>query len=177
VKVFGFFITLILITGCGLSKDTQLTSQAKSASNIPQDQYAEVNGVRLHYLDWGGDGPLMLMVSGRLHTAHTYNAIASSFTDRYRVVAVTRREHGASRKNTGVISRDVLAKDLSEFISLFSNDPTILVGQSFAGVEMPVLARKHPEKVAALIFLDAVYDWPMWATGEEPAFPTLAGTI
>ena len=147
------------------------SNQPSQRHSTPQDQYAEVNGVRLHYLDWGGDGPLMLLIPGLWTTAHAYDSMASSFTDKYRVLAVTRREHGTSSKNTGPISLDTLADDLSAFIDLFTTKPAVIVGQSFAGVEMPQLAKKYPEKVSALIFLDAVYDWPMWSSGDEPAFP------
>ena len=139
--------------------------------SLPQDQYAEVNGVSLHYLDWGGDGKLLLLVPGLWHTAHTYDAIAPSFVERYRVVAVTRREHGPSAKSTGPITLDVLVDDLADFIALFTDEPAIVVGQSFAGLEMPRLASQHPDRVMALIFLDAVYDWPGWAADDQPPFP------
>ena len=139
--------------------------------SLPQDQYAEVNGVRLHYLDWGGEGTLLLLVPGLSHTAHTYDAVAPFLVGAYRVVAVTRREHGASAKDTGPITLDALVDDLASFMALFTDEPAIAVGQSFAGVEMPRLASRYPEKVAALVFLDAVYDWPGWVADHQPPFP------
>ena len=137
---------------------------------VPQDRYAEVNGIRLHYLDWGGDGDLFLFVPGLSHTAHTYDAVAPAFTDRYHVVAVTRREHGASSKPGTPIDLEILADDLADFLTLLTDQPAIIAGQSYAGVEMPRLAKTHPEKVRALVFLDAVYDWP-GLLEDGPPFP------
>ena len=157
------------MTGC--SSDGPSDSSIPRSMPPPQDQYADINGLRLHYLDWGGSGTLLLLVPGLWHTAHTYNAIAPSFVDRYRVVAVTRRGHGSSDKPQDPVELDVLANDLAAFIDLFSEEPAIVVGQSYAGVEMPRLASLHPEKIGALVFLDAVYDWSGWIAEDQPPFP------
>lgn len=137
---------------------------------VPQDRYADVNGIQLHYLDWGGDGEIMLLVPGLSHTAHTYDAIAPAFRDRYRVIAVTRREHGASDKSESVVALETLVDDLADFLALFTSKPAVITGQSFAGIEISRLASEHPELVRALIFLDAVYDWP-GLLDEQPQFP------
>ena len=91
----------VLAASFGCATETPPRTEVAESDRIPlpQDQYAEVNGVSLHYLDWGGDGRLLLLVPGLWHTAHTYDAVAPSLVDDYQVVAVTRREHGPSDKN------------------------------------------------------------------------------
>ena len=162
---------LLLLGGCAPPASEGPASLAEYEVVVPQDRYADVNGVTLHYLDWGGEGDLMLLIPGLSHTAHTYDAIAPAFTDRYHVVAVTRRDHGASEKTGDPIDLDLLVDDLSAFMSSVTEGPTILVGQSYAGLEMPRLAKRHPAQVQAIIFLDAVYDWPGWLVEDGPAFP------
>ncbi len=125
----------------------------------PPDQFIQVGDVSLHYLDWGGSGDLLLFIPGVTGTAHIFNGIAGEFTDAYRVIAMTRRGHGASDKPESTIDLDVLADDIAGVIDRFTDGPAILVGHSYGGVEMPRVARRHPSKVRALIFLDAVYDW------------------
>lgn len=137
---------------------------------VPQDRYAEVNGIRLHFLDWGGEGDLFLLIPGLTHTAHTYDAIGPAFTNRFRVVAITRREHGASGGTGAPIDLETLVDDLDAFLALFPNRQFILVGQSYAGLEMPRLAKRHPDRVRALIFLDAIYDWRLLVQ-PGPPFP------
>lgn len=66
------------------------------AQTEPRDLTVTVNNVRLHYLDFGGDGPAVILLHGIGHTAHVYREFAPGLTDKYRVIALTRRGHGAS---------------------------------------------------------------------------------
>jgi len=64
----------------------------------------------------------------------------------------------------------VLADDVAAVIDAFTDEPAILAGHSYGGFEMPRVATRHPSKVRALIFLDAVYDWSGF-----PDFPLQPG--
>src|SRR6478752_7934657 len=52
--------------------------------------------VRLHYLDFGGTGPAVLLLPGIGNTAHAYDDFAPALTDRFHVYAMTRRGFGES---------------------------------------------------------------------------------
>ena len=144
----------ILPSACPPPSDATVEEVAAGLA-IPQDRYADANGIRLHDLDWGGQGTLLLLVPGVSHTAHTYDAIAPSLAARFHVVSVTRREHGASAKPGDPIDLELPVDDLDAFLGLFPEDEVILAGQSYAGLELPRLAKRHPERVRALVFLDA----------------------
>ncbi|MEO8450160.1 MAG: alpha/beta hydrolase [Gemmatimonadota bacterium] len=135
-------------------------AQEIHALAIPQDLFARVNGVTLHYLDWGGKGDLLLFIHGWGHTAHSFDGIAPAFTDRYRVMGLTRRNHGASEKPTPGHDLNTLAQDIVAFMDAVGAKRTILVGHSFAGLEMPLVAARAADRVTGIVFLDAVYDWP-----------------
>lgn len=60
--------------------------------------FVTVNGVKLHYLDWGGKGEALLFLHGLGDSAHIFDDIAPKFTDHFRVLALTRRGHGQSDK-------------------------------------------------------------------------------
>ena len=62
--------------------------------DIPSDQFVILDGVRFHYLDWGGDGEPMLLLAGLGSTAHVFSELAPQLSDRFRVLALTRRGHG-----------------------------------------------------------------------------------
>lgn len=115
--------------------------------------------MEIHYLDWGGSGDLLLFIPGVTGTAHIFDGIAPEFTGDYRVIAMTRRGHGASGKPESPIDLDVLADDIAGVIDAFADAPAILVGHSYGGFEMPRVVARHPASVKALVFLDAVYDW------------------
>jgi non-heme chloroperoxidase len=58
-------------------------------------------GTRLHVLDWGGSGPLLLFLPGLGQTAHIFDSLAPQFRDRCHVVGLTRRGHGRSNAPAG----------------------------------------------------------------------------
>ena len=62
--------------------------------DIPSDQFVILDGVRFHYLDWGGDGEPLLLLAGLGCTAHVFAELAPHLSDRFRVLALTRRGHG-----------------------------------------------------------------------------------
>jgi len=39
----------------------------------PPDQFVSVNGVRLHYLDWGGSGPALVFLAGLGDSVHRFD--------------------------------------------------------------------------------------------------------
>jgi pimeloyl-ACP methyl ester carboxylesterase len=42
-------------------------------------KFVTVNGGRLEYLDWGGDGPPLVFLAGLGSTAHIFNDLAPEF--------------------------------------------------------------------------------------------------
>jgi len=70
-------------------------------AKTPHDAFVSVNGVRLHYVDWGGGGQTILfLIGGGNGSAHTFDSFAPRFTDRFRVLGLTRRGQGPSAKST-----------------------------------------------------------------------------
>src|SRR5688572_26069595 len=51
-------------------------------------EFIRANGVRLHFLDWGGDGETLLFLHGMGDTAHIFDEIAPKFTNEFRVMAL-----------------------------------------------------------------------------------------
>jgi pimeloyl-ACP methyl ester carboxylesterase len=61
------------------------------------DRFIVVNGLRLHYLDWGSaDKPPFIMLHGISRVAHQFDHIAPYFTANYHVIAIDMRGHGDS---------------------------------------------------------------------------------
>ncbi len=71
----------------------------------PESKWIEANGVRLHYVDWGGGGggsdvsgakqPLLL-VHGLQDCCRLWDFFARQVSDRYHVIALDHRGHGDS---------------------------------------------------------------------------------
>jgi non-heme chloroperoxidase len=121
-------------------------------------QYVHVNGVRLHYLDWGGGGAVLLFLTGMGLSAYIYNKFAPLFTDKFHVVGITRRGHGDSDYPASGYDADTLVEDLRQFMEALHIEKAILVGHSMANVELCHFAALYPQRVLKLVFLDAAYD-------------------
>ena len=134
----------------------QAQQPAAAAAGQPIDRFVTVNGLRLHYLDWGGAGrqPLVL-VHGLDRTAHTFDHLAPHFTSRYHVLAIDMRGHGDSAWDPQ--ARYVVedhAQDLAAVIEQLALRDVILWGNSTGGRVVQVYAGMRPENVAAVIAED-----------------------
>jgi pimeloyl-ACP methyl ester carboxylesterase len=117
-----------------------------------------VDGVRLAHLDWGGEGQGLLLHHGLGDSPHCFDGLAPSLTDRFHVVGRARRAHGLSERR-GPYDMDTLVEDIRQFLDGLGRRQVVLVGHSMAGSEMVRFVALHPERVSALVFLDATYDF------------------
>ena len=70
--------------------------------------------VQLEVIDWGGRGPALVLLAGLGESGHIYNDLAPGLTDRFRVIALTRRGHGASsRADSSTCVLDTLVADIA----------------------------------------------------------------
>ena len=117
-----------------------------------------VNGINLHYLDWGGSGDVLLFLAGMGCNAHIFDDFAPRFTDKFHVIALTRRGHGESDHPQTGYDTDTLTEDIRQSLDVLGIEKVILVGHSMANKELSHFAALYPERVYKLIFLDAAYD-------------------
>ena len=127
-------------------------------SSSPRSDFVQVNGIRLHYLDWGGNGPTLIFLTGMGSSAYIFNKFAPRFTDQFRVLALTRRGHGDSDIPETGYDPDTLTEDIRQFMDSLQVEKAILTGHSLAGVELTHFAATHPTRVEKLIYLDALDD-------------------
>ena len=121
-------------------------------------KFAQVNGIRLHYLDWGGSGPAICFLAGLGLSAYYYAAFALRFSGPFRVVALTRRGHGDSDCPETGYDVETLAEDVRQFLDSLQIHRVILVGHSLANVELCHFAALYPDRLLKLVFLEAGYD-------------------
>jgi pimeloyl-ACP methyl ester carboxylesterase len=121
--------------------------------------FVQVDEVRLHYLDWGGSGEALVLLHGSGGTAHGFDDLASKFTDRFRVLALTRRGHAQSDHPESGYTVEQTTRDLLAFLDAHGIRRAHLVAHSFAGAELTRFATLHPERVLSATYLDALPDW------------------
>jgi pimeloyl-ACP methyl ester carboxylesterase len=124
----------------------------------PKSGFVHVNRIRLQYLDWGGYGPTLIFLTGMGSSAYIFNKFAPHFTDKFRVLALTRRGQGDSDCPETGYDADTLTEDIRQFMDSLHVEKAILAGHSLAGVELTHFAATHPTRVEKLIYLDALDD-------------------
>ncbi len=108
-----------------------------------------VNGVRLHYLDWGGNGQPLLLLAGLFGSAHGFDEVAPAFARDFRVVALTRRGHGQSDSPATGYALDVLVEDIHQFLDALHLNRVHVAGVSAGGVEAALSPRAIPSASTA----------------------------
>lgn len=124
----------------------------------PKSDFVHVNGIRLHYLDWGGEGPVLIFLTGMGSSAYIFKKFAPRFNDQCRVLALTRRGHGDSDYPETGYDADTLTADIHKFMDALHIEKAILAGHSLAGVELTHFAATYPTRAEKLIYLDALDD-------------------
>ena len=114
--------------------------------------------VQLEVLDWGGAGPPLVFLSGLQDVAHGFDDFAPRFTDQYHVVGITRRGYGASSQPPSGYDLGSRVADLRAVLDSLQLQRVALVGHSIAGDELTGFAAAYPDRVSALVYLDAAYD-------------------
>jgi len=127
-----------------------------SAQQPYTDRFITVNGLRLHYLDWGGEGKQpFIMIHGIGRVAHSFDHIAPRFQANYHVYAIDMRGHGDSGWSLeGAYLVQDHARDLEAFVDQLNLRDVVLLGNSTGGRVVQVYAGMHPERVAKLISED-----------------------
>lgn len=126
-------------------------SKAKSA-------FIDINGVKHHYLDWGGEGEPVLLLAGLGNTAHIFESFGSKLANDHRVLALTRRGHGQTASPISGYDTRTRIEDIRAFLDSFSITKVILIGHSIAGDEITLFSAKYPERISAAVYIDAAYD-------------------
>jgi pimeloyl-ACP methyl ester carboxylesterase len=116
-----------------------------------QAKFADAGGVRLHYIDFGGEGLPLILVPGVTRDAMHYEPLGPLLTAGNRVLAITRRGVGQSEDPGGPYDAQTQARDFLHFMDALEIPEAVFV--SNVGDEITYLAEEHPHRVAALVFL------------------------
>jgi pimeloyl-ACP methyl ester carboxylesterase len=136
-----------------------IAALATSAAPPIEHDYAEVNGVRLHYAK-SGSGQLMLFLHGFPEFSYAWNNQLQEFGRDHLAVAPDMRGYNLSSKPEGVehyriplLVEDVRA--LAAKLGYGANRKFILVGHDWGGVVAWAYAATHPDTIEKLVIVNA----------------------
>jgi pimeloyl-ACP methyl ester carboxylesterase len=123
-------------------------------------------GVEIALLDWGGDGPLVLMHHANGFCAGTLGLVAEALVPAFRVIGMDARGHGDSSRPEGpdayrwqefALDVEAVAEALAP---AHGGRVAVGVGHSFGGTAMLGAAARRPELFERLVLVDPVLPAP-----------------
>ncbi|MDY6856916.1 MAG: alpha/beta hydrolase [Thermodesulfobacteriota bacterium] len=123
----------------------------------PKDKYLDINGLQLHYLDWGNcKSQPMLLLHGFMSCAHAWDNFALSFRARFHIVALDQRGHGESQwPSDPSYTLDDHFSDIARFIDTLNMKSLILIGHSMGGRNALFYTSCLPLNIERLVLVDA----------------------
>jgi len=132
------------------------------ASEAPEKQRVQVNGVELAYFEWrrelrGREAPILLAHATGFH-ARIWDQMIRHLGERY-IISVDQRGHGRSQK-TEITHWEVFGRDLAAFVRELDLRDVLGVGHSMGGHAMTEAAAAHPDRFRRLVLIDPVIASP-----------------
>ena len=124
-----------------------------------ESKFANLDGITLHYLDWGGSGEVILFLAGAGQTAYVMGGLADRFKESHRVLALTRRGTGESDHPDDGYAIDDHVSDIVMFLNELGIARATFVGHSMGGAEITRVAELYPSRVQRLVYLDGTGDF------------------
>jgi pimeloyl-ACP methyl ester carboxylesterase len=122
---------------------------------VPRQEWLQVGagGRGLSYVDFGGDGRVMMALHGSFGRGAVFARLAGDVRGLVRVVAPDQRGHGYS-DHRGGFGRAEFIGDAAAFVRGLGAGPVVVLGHSLGGITAYQLAARHPDLVSALIIED-----------------------
>ena len=125
-------------------------------SNIiePEGRWLNVDGLNMHYIDWGeGKNPLIAL-HGAASSCHWYDLTAPHLAKSFRVIALDQRAHGKTDQPDTGYDWPTLAMDVIGALDQLGISRAAVIGHSWGASVALSLAALHPERITALVMVD-----------------------
>jgi pimeloyl-ACP methyl ester carboxylesterase len=121
-----------------------------------QSRFVGVNGLQLHYLDFGNASkPPLICIHGLSGNAHNFDGLAPHLLDDYHVISIDVRGRGDSAWGPpGEYLPTIYVNDLSLMLNALELHRVTLVGTSMGGIISMIFAGGYPERVTRLVLND-----------------------
>lgn len=140
---------------------------------FPKPSYVLLNGLRFHYLNWGGNGQPAVLLHGLASNARIWDFVAPRLVEAgFRVFALDQRSHGLTDPPLTPEPDDygfpAVTRDLQQFVETLSLERPLLVGHSWGASTVLSYAatRGGPFAPAGIVMVDG----GLFAMKDVPGF-------
>ncbi len=133
-----------------------------ASAQTVQSRYADVDGVRLHYLVAGQGSPVVLL-HGFAETSHMWLPLIAQLARTHTVIAPDLRGFGDSAKPAGGYTKKAMARDIHALTQSLGMPKVRIVGHDIGLMVAYAYAAQYPSEVDRIVLMDAflpgVGDW------------------
>ena len=115
-----------------------------------EEGFEELSEMTMHYIRYGNGKKSVVLIHGNGGDAYSLTDIAKYLANDYTVYCIADRCQGKST-DPGVISYELMAKDVHEFIGKKGLRKPYVVGHSDGGMVAIALAANYPDSVGAFV--------------------------
>ena len=123
-------------------------------TEAPQDRWQTVNGLKVHYRDWGGSGQPVVLLHGLASNCRFWDLVAPILSEHFAVVALEQRGHGESDKPDHGYDFATVCSDLRDFVQALGLEKPVVVGHSWGADVALRYAVEYPGSVKGACLVD-----------------------
>ncbi|RDJ27447.1 alpha/beta hydrolase [Bosea caraganae] len=127
-----------------------------------ESRFAEVDGIKLHYLA-AGQGEPVLLLHGYAQNSHMWRPLIAKLAETHLVIAPDLRGFGASDKPEAGYDKKTMAGDVHALAASLGLKSAAVVGHDIGLMVAYAYAAQYPDEVSRLALMDAflpgVGDW------------------
>jgi pimeloyl-ACP methyl ester carboxylesterase len=155
----SFVIATLVVSASAMDRETAAQSDKKNGAKkvMLTHEYAEVNGVKLHYVKAGSGKKLILFVHGFPEFWYEYKNQLEEFGKDYTAVAPDMRGYNLSSKPAELEKYEVkyMVEDLRQLAEKLGHKKFILVAHDWGGAIAWAFGIAHPDYLEKLIIINA----------------------
>ncbi len=143
----------------GMALANRRFAQSAQRDNPPTGRFIKVDGVRLHYKEYGGGEPLVLLHgNGAMIEDFETSGLIAKASRAYRVIAFDRPGFGHSERPPGTLWTPAAQAELIHHaLERMGVSRALALGHSFGALVALELALRHPESVSGLVLVSGYY--------------------
>lgn len=159
MRRFAFLIAVFLFALTAARAEPQWLTLPPTPS-LPQaanSGYAQVNGIKIWYAEFGAGAPVILLHGG-LANSNYWGKLVPALAQRYRVIVMDSRGHGRSSRDQKPYGYDLMASDVLALMDYLKIDKAALIGWSDGAIIGLDIAMHHPQRLTKLFAFAANSD-------------------
>lgn len=123
----------------------------------PEVKYADINGLKIEYLNYEGDGPVIIMLHATGFLPWLWHPIAKRIARSSKIIAPYFCDHRQEEPESGGVSWLSLAKDLCELCKTLKIEKPLLVGHSMGATIITLASAIYGLQAEKTIMIEPIY--------------------